>query len=444
MRNYLAFVLLIVLFVYSCKKDTPVFQETDLELKTLIAEKSPTGELNYFAFPVNDLSKIPQDPNNPLTEEKIELGKLLFHEVGLHSNSRYGWGNNTVSCASCHHAGAGFYAGRNQSIGEGGIGFGLNGETRSLNPAFEIDSMDLPPIKSPTTLNIAYHKVLLWSGMAGSSGVNLGTISLWNTDTLVAQNIKGFEGAETQALIALRVHRMWITEQLITDLGYKTSFDNVFSNYPISERYSNETVAMAIAAYERSQLTTEAPFQKWLNGDVHALTENQKVGAELFFGKANCVSCHSGPNLASDTFHAMGMQDLQGNDITISDWDAFAMTAIGRGSFMQDPAYRYQFKVPQLYNLKDNQFYGHGGSHTSIYSIVRYMLEGQSENLGIPVLSDRFNSVSYSNEELNSLVDFIENGLYDNNLVRFVPSSLPSGNCFPNADTLSKQDLNCN
>ena len=77
-----------------------------------------------------DFNLIPNDINNPITEAKVALGKLLFHETGLAMNANLEEGMSTYSCASCHHAKAGFQSGILQGIGEGGMGFGINGEGR--------------------------------------------------------------------------------------------------------------------------------------------------------------------------------------------------------------------------------------------------------------------------------------------------------------------------
>ena len=83
----------------------------------------------------DDFAHIPQDPKNPLTTSKVQLGQLLFHETRLGGNPKKITGIYTYSCATCHHAEAGFQSGLAQSLGEGGAGFGTEKEKRAEDPA---------------------------------------------------------------------------------------------------------------------------------------------------------------------------------------------------------------------------------------------------------------------------------------------------------------------
>lgn len=120
------------IFLASCTPDLPEIsdkQTIDDELLTLLSSQSPTGKIDYFIFPESDeYAKIPQDPKNPLSQAKTMLGAFLFHETGLSSAAKDPRMKGTFSCASCHHAGAGFQAGVLQGIGEGGNGFGKTGK----------------------------------------------------------------------------------------------------------------------------------------------------------------------------------------------------------------------------------------------------------------------------------------------------------------------------
>ena len=121
-------------------------------------------------------------------------------------------------------------------------------------------------------------------------------------------------------------------------------------------------------------------------------------------------------------------------------------TAKGRGGFTQNSDDDFKFKTPQLYNLIDVDFYGHGGSFQTIREVVEYKNNGIAENSTVPVdkLSPEFTPLNLTEEQINSLVLFIETSLYDDNLNRYVPESLPTGNCFPNADSPSADYLGCN
>jgi cytochrome c peroxidase len=420
----------------------------DLELDGLLDLASNNIGLEYFKLPSSSqFDSIPQDPNNPITAEKVFLGRLLFHETAIGINPKKPIAIQTYSCASCHNAKAGFQACMIQGLGEGGEGFGINGEGRVLRPGYNPTLVDAQAIRTPSSLNTAYQKNMLWNGQFGATGVNVGTEALWTEDTPKEVNGLGFEGVETQAIAGLAVHRMGLNNDFIQNTGYKTFFDAAFPNDNPSERYSLENAGLAIAAYERTIVANQSPFQEWVHGTKDAMTLEQKEGAILFFGKAGCVDCHSGPALNDMNFHALGMKDLYQETVIETFHTGPTNGEIkGRGGFTGNPDDDYKFKTPQLYNLKDSPFYGHGGSFRSIEDIIRYKNTGIAENENVPAdaLSSMFVPLNLTDDEIASLVDFIKNGLYDPNLMRYQPNGLPSGFCTPNNDAVSRADVGCN
>jgi cytochrome c peroxidase len=336
-----------------------------------------------------------------------------------------------------------FQAGRIQGIGEGGLGFGSFGEAREMNANYAEADLDIQHIKTPTVVNTAYQEAMLWNGQFGAQGINQGTEQAWTVDTPLATNNLGFQGLETQAIAGLGVHRLDVTEALVTNLGYKAMFDAVFSDIPVTERYTKVTAGLAIGAFERVVIANEAPFQKWLAGDVAALNQEQKEGAILFFGKANCFECHNGPALNSMQFKALGIKDLEGAGIIGVPDDAGRK---GRGGFTGKEEDMYAFKVPQLYNIKNAGFYGHGASFTSVKDIIAYKNTAVAENSLVPEnkLSTEFAPLGLTEAEITKIASFIEEGLYDDNLYKYEPSSVMSQLCFPNNDPVSKADMGCN
>ena len=418
--------------------------KTDIDLNNLILKRADNSDKSFFILPSStDYSKIPQDPNNPITKDKVVLGQLLFHETALAQNPKHTDGIGTYSCASCHHAKAGFQSCKKQGIGDGGFGFGFSGELRTKAENYTNDMVDVQPIKSPSILNGAYQKITLWNGQFGATGMNIGTQSQWTTGTPKETNNLGFEGLETQAIAGLTVHRLEVNSSLIENLGYKDLFDKAFPNVNITERYTVKNAGLAIAAYERTVVANEAPFQEWLKGNTKAMSENEKKGAIIFFDKGKCYQCHSGPSLNSMDFAALGMKDLEGTDVLGNPVDE--ATKKGRGGFTQNPDDNYKFKVPQLYSVKYNGFYGHGSSFKSIKEVIEYKNKGIKENQDVPNsnLDTRFTPLNLSEEEINLLTLFIENSLDDKNLERYTPEKVLSNNCIPNNDTQSQQDI-CN
>ena len=437
-------IVLIFISLMSCNSDNDNYQNVSnqIELESRIIELY--GSKVELIQPLEtDFSSIPSDINNPITAAKVELGKMLYHETMIAKNANMDDGMYTYSCASCHHVDAGFQSGVKQGIGEGGLGFGTYGEGRIKNPMYTEDDLDVQPIRTPTTLNVAFQSVMLWNGQFGAKGLNEGTESQWTVGTPKEANTLGFEGVETQAIAGLDVHRLQIDADDIINSSYKDLFDNAFPNVEVGQRYTKLNAALAIAVYERTLLPNQAPFQRWLRGDTNVMRDNEIAGANLFFGKGQCFTCHSGPGLNGMDFHAIGMNDLEGAEIMTVVGER---TKKGRGGFTGNSEDDYKFKTPQLYNLKDVQFFGHGGNFQTVKEVVEYKNDANSENSIVPQdkLSALFVPLNLTEIEINQLTVFLETSLYDDNLQRYVPESLPSGNCFPNADYMSSSDLGCN
>lgn len=427
----------------SCQTETDQYVDLTPEQELRVAIVEDFGSLNALQEPLeNDLAHIPQDPKNPLTEKKVDLGRLLFHETALGVDPHLEKGRQTYSCATCHHAAADFQSGMRQAIGEGGSGYGQYGEGRVMDADYDATTVDIQTFRTPTVVNSAYQKVMLWSGKLGATGDNMGTEALWDNDEAVTINHLGYEGVETQAIVAIKTHRMRIDKELLTSMGYKSMFDEVFADVPEADRYTRVTAGLAMAAYERSILANEAPFQQWLRNEIPSLGDKETLGAKLFFGKAECYTCHYGPGLSGDGFYGLGMNDLEGTGV-IGMLDDVSKR--GRGGFTQRPEDNYHFKTPPLYNLKEVHFFGHGGSFTKVKDVIHYLNVAEAENEGVPQdhLSEQFHPLNLTSEEEDELTAFVENSLYDPNLMRYQPESTPTGRCLPNSDPQSQQDMGC-
>jgi cytochrome c peroxidase len=142
----------------------------------------------------------------------------------------------------------------------------------------------------------------------------------------------------------------------------------------------------------------------------------------------------------SMTFHGYGMNDLNGAGIING-----ATDDQGRGTFTANPEDNYKFKTPQLYNLTDSPFLGHGSSFRSVREVVEYKNNGVPQNPNVPEsqLAEQFRPLGLTEQEITDLVNFIENALYDPYLSRYEPQTLPSGFCFPNNDVMSQIDQGC-
>jgi len=392
----------------------------------------------------NDLHLIPQDPKNPLTPQKVELGKLMYYDTGLGQDPMKEAGRGTYSCASCHVSEAGFRPGNFQGIADGGVNFGIGGEDRVKNTLYSDDELDVQSARPLSMVNVAYVSNTFWNGQFGGGNVNEGTEDVWDLRDDTELNHLGFEGIETQNMDGLIAHRITINKELLDEYGYTFLFDQVFADVPVEERYTIATASLAFSAYIRTILANRAPFQDWLKGDREALGYEEKKGAILFFEKAQCIQCHYNKNLGSSEFHALGVTDM--DQIPSYNTSPDDRRNLGRGGFTLQPEDNYRFRVPGIYNLQGANFYFHGASKTSIRDLVEYKNAAQSENSRVPqdLISSKFKPIGLTEEEKYHLIAFLENGLQDPDLKRYVPTSVLSGNCFPNADEASQLDLGCN
>lgn len=416
------------------------------ELRTLLREQG--GGLGSDAFIIpdsDDFSAIPHDSNNLLTREKVALGQFLFHDTAFALNGISPDEAGSWSCATCHHAAAGFKSGIPQGIGEGGIGFGDRGSERVLAIGFDVNAahngVDLPdvqPLASPTILNSAFQDVMLWNGQFGNSAagsVNSGLPAsvLLTPDTPKAENGLQLSGLETQAIAGIDVHRLKMAPDtpLQTNLMYRNMWEGVFGTDSIKIR---EDAGKAIAAFERTVLSNKAPFQLWLRGDNTVLTENEVKGGLLFFGKAGCAECHRGPALSSepgavedDMFFSVGFDDFDRSDARVHVTDS-AAPQLGRAELTMRDEDRFKFKIPPLYNLADADVFGHGASFSSVAEVLVYKNTGVAQNVAsIDNLDSRFSPLNLNNLELSHLSEFLTHALYDPDLQRYQPETVPSG-----------------
>ena len=423
------------------------------ELRDIMNVTSPTGSYEGYILPESDdFFNIPQDPSNPVTSEKVELGKLLYHETGMTSTETNKTDMvDTWSCASCHNGQNGFKSGIRQGIGEGGVGF----DHRTFAEGME-ELADIQPLTSPTVLNSAYQEVMLWNGqfgnvMGGIVNVGIDPERHFTEGTPKEANLRQLSGLETQAVAGLGVHRMDVTSDesiLSNNETYQMMFEAAYGTSRPTDML--EAASFAIAAYERTILANRAPFQTFLRGDETALSIEEVEGAKVFFGKGNCAGCHNGPALSSpvgsmaqEVFMTLGFHDLDMWEETVG--EVKQAVKEGRAGFTGDSMEKFAFKVPPLYNLIDTTVFGHGGSFTSVEDVVRYKVAAVPQHPQVETtdVDYRFVPLDLSEDDISNLIAFLEQSLYDPDLMRYVPDTLPSGNCVTNNDQQSQDDLGC-
>lgn len=304
---------------------------------------------------------------------------------------------------------------------------------RHRDPKISSVQIDKQNILAPSVLNSAYQEIKLWDGRLGVAGPNAKEPLIQSNDV----NRFKLHGLETQPIDGLTFHRLG-TAAIASIPEYQELFAQAFPDrsYVGADVEDTKRAGLAIAAYERTLLANQAPFQKWLKGDPNAMSEQELRGAKVFF-TSSCVQCHTGANLALTDFRAVGFADHP------QEWSGLNL---GRGAVTKRASDDFKFKVPQLYNLADSSPYGHGASFNTLRSVVEYFNRAEPQKLEALYagnLSVWFRPLNLAQEQVNDLTAFLETGLRDPNLIRYVPERLPSGLCFPNNDPLSKKQLNC-
>jgi len=449
-KRYWTFLLGIAL-ICACTQDRmPELIGLDLELQALI-DRAPVENndgMNFYVLPDgSDLSKIPQDlENNPLNEAKVELGKFLFFETGFATQAIKTEGMGTFSCASCHIPEAGFKSNTRQGIADGGRGFGLNGETRRRSDEYDIPQLDVQSARPLSLVNVGFVKNTTWNGRFGAEDENTGTEEYWIEADGTSDNALGFKAIETQNFKGLETHRILVTKDLIDQFGYTDLFDEAFPELTDDQKYSNFGGSLAISAYIRTVISNKAPFQQWLKGDRSALSLEEKNGALLFFGKANCSKCHYNENLGSGELHALGVKDIDDGPFFRTTESELQDRNLGRGAFTGLDEDLYKFKVPGLYNSGDADHFFHGASALTLEDVIQYKNSAVTENDQVDQsrISDKFLPLNLTEQEQQQLVLFLRKSLRDPDLLRYKPTSIKSGQCYPNNDSESRLDLGCN
>lgn len=278
-------------------------------------DKPQSRDLPAFLGP---LPAPPVPGENPLTDAKIELGRMLYYDPRIS-------GNGTISCASCHNPALGWADGLGKGVGINGAKLGRS---------------------SPSVLNAAYYETQFWDGRAAT----------------LEEQAKGPIQSEKEMGGSAHVS----TERIKNVKGYAKRFNEVFGGEVTFDR-----IAQAIAAFERTVVDLDSPFDRWARGNDAAMTDAQKRGFELFVGKARCATCHSGPLFADKRFHNIG---LPGDDE-------------GRMAVSKDPKDKGAFKTPTVRNAALTAPYMHDGSLKTLREVIDHYEKASNEKEKHPNMS---------------------------------------------------------
>jgi len=272
----------------------------------------------------------PVPADNPMTAAKVELGRRLFYEADLSING-------TMSCGTCHsqkHA----FADDNRTRP------GVHGDAGRRNV--------------PGLANVGYAAMLTWADPR-----------LTRLEAQVAVPVLGEHPVE----MGLKGKEAEIARRLANDACYARMFRIAFPE--VNGAIDMSTVAKALAAFQRTMIAFDTPFDRYRWGRSGAIAPAAKRGADLFYGQGRCASCHSGPNFTDERFHALGVPARS--------------TDRGLGEVTGVAADDGRFRTPGLRNVALTSPYMHDGeSPTLIDSIQRHGAVAPVDDLSATDIAD--------------------------------------------------------
>jgi cytochrome c peroxidase len=288
---------------------------------------------------------IPFPPDNPYTEAKEKLGRMLFFDPILS-------GGRDISCSSCHNPSLSWSDGMKLASGT--------------------SQMEL---HTPTMIDVAFVPVLGWDGKyktleSVAFGPMLSPAAMHNTE----------------AEVILRLTRIQ---------GYVEAFAQAFpdgkpTKVKAGDVITRPRIEQALATFERTILASPAPFDRWIAGDETAISAPAKRGFALFNDKAGCSNCHEGPSLSDFSFHDIGVA---------------AENDVGRGRlFPTSVKLRHAFKVPTLRDVARRAPYMHDGSVPTLEAVID---EYDTGGIDRPSRSELIRPLGLTAAEKRDLIAFL-------------------------------------
>jgi cytochrome c peroxidase len=282
---------------------------------------------------------IPYPKDDPYSRAKYALGRTLFFDPIVSAAK-------VRSCSTCHNPGLSWADGQPRAVGE---------NQKAL------------PLRTPTLLNVAWTPKLGWDGHFG-----------------------GLEGGAVIPITSADIMNLpfeTLVERLTAIPGYAKAFDAAFGKGDISQH----KIEQALATFERSIVSDEAPFDRWIRGDETAIDAAAKRGFALFNGKANCAACHGGWVFTDVSFHDIGV--AKDDDI-------------GRGRlFPTSVKLQYAFKTPTLRDVARRGPYMHDGSVATLEDVIDLYDRGGIDR---PSRAEEIHPLGLTEGEKADLIAFLD------------------------------------
>lgn len=408
---------------------------------------------------------------HPYDENRAQLGQKLFYDPLVS-------GNRNISCATCHHPDLASADGLPLGIGEGGSGIGKN---RTVGSGPDLIRRRVPR-NSPALFNLGaleftslFHDGRVEIDEKDPSGFDspadedtpTGLMSILAVQALfpltsdVEMAGQGTENDIGQALEDIYGNpwkSVWakVEQRLRQSEPYLPLFQNAYPEIRSAKDITIVHYANAVGDFVNAEWrSSQSPFDRYMAGEQQALTEQQQIGQDLFYGRANCASCHSGPFLTDQKFHAIAMPQIGPGRVARLEAIRHDRGRAGATNLIED---RYKFRTPSLRNVALTAPYGHSGAFATLEGVVRHHLDPVSSfeqfslrSVALPqhprlsnedgfIMQDRrerrrilaanvLKPVSLEDEEVDALIAFLQ-ALTDTRAAPGrlgIPVSVPSG-----------------
>lgn len=298
------------------------------------------GDFQHWQLPATP----PSPPDNKTTPARVHLGKMLFFDPRV---SR----NGITSCATCHNPALGW---------SDALPTGRGFQETLLSRA------------SSSIVNVGYNSILLWDGRKKK----------------LEDQVMGPLQDGTVMNTDLDHFFKWMN----SSAGYIDAFAEAYPSEPID----HSTFSKAIAAFERSVVSRDSPFDRWVAGDKSAMTGQQLRGLQVFRApdKGNCVVCHAAPNFTDNGFHNLGLRSF-GKE----------KPDLGRYAQKPVPSMKGAFKTPGLRDVEYTAPYFHDGSAKTLMDVVEHYAKGGEVRSN---LSPDIKPLNLSQVEKEDLVAFLK------------------------------------
>ena len=362
-------------------------------LGLVLIDHSPTTAQGEYP-PLAELPPVPEPADNPITPEKVALGRLLYFDPRMSADG-------SISCNSCHSAATGWGAATDISFGGPGTSHWRN---------------------ASTILNVGYYNALNWDG---------------GKKSIEQQNSGAWGGA-----VAGNLDKALAEERLAQIPDYVERFREVYgTDYP---RWDD--AIKAVASYQRTITSRNVPFDAFIAGDSAAISEEAQRGYELFQGQANCIACHNGPLVSDNGYHVTGVplnpdflnSPLKQITFRYEQWakgatqDVYQTTTQDLGQYYvtKQEVDKGRFRTPSLRDLCYTAPYMHNGVFDTLDEVIAFYNEGGGATFN---KSEQLAPLNLGAEEQADLVAFLES-LCGEFVTDEAPELPPYGELLPPAE----------